>query len=379
MTTPIRRRVSVDTEIKDKVASVDVLNRLALVHPVNAMPDNKRFILLTNDNYRENLKAEGLETPLKFFQTHFSQEGGSPADAYIIFQQVNEAGGEKVSDAVDRAIELGAQSYMYAYSETYSAKEEEQAKILAAQKELAQYVEAHEQKIQCILLTHDPDALGTETEEVTVNDIGSLCRGLNLNRTTVIYHPTGIHKGWDYTGERPDAAITGRMLYKDAGAEQWDYKELTGVHDSNLEAGEQEILISKGYNFVETFTGTTFTHLFRGRTCTDREIRIQWGADWFDNNLQASIMNFMFNNTAGLAAFDYPTFAAVEAIIREWGDRAMNRRIILDFEVTLPDPMSFTAAERKSGKAVINNAYFATLNSAIDGWVVRGKWTIGGI
>jgi hypothetical protein len=195
----------------------------------------------------------------------------------------------------------------------------------------------------------------------------------------VIYHPTGTVNGIVLTNQRPDAAIAGRMLSTDEGADQWDWKALSLVADSGLTASQQAALRTKGYNFVEQIKNTTFIHVFPGRLCTDREIRIQWGADWFDVNVQASLANYAFRTP--LMAFDQDTFADVEGILYNWGARAEARRIIKpgSFVVTLPDPDTVPASVRASGIANFNNVYDAELNSAIDQWRLQGTWKIGGV
>jgi len=119
--------------------------------------------------------------------------------------------------------------------------------------------------------------------------------------------------------------------------------------------------------------------VFPGRLCTDREIRIQWGADWHDANVQASLANYAFRTP--LMAFDQDTFADVEAILYFWGGEAEKRRIIKpgSFVVTLPDPDSVPASVRASGIANFNNVYEAELNSAIDSWRLQGSWKVGGV
>ena len=94
--------------------------------------------------------------------------------------------------------------------------------------------------------------------------------------------------------------------------------------------------------------------------------------------MQASLANYAFRTP--LMAFDDETFADVEAIIRDWLERAVARRAILeDYTVSLPDPDTIPASVRKSGQATFNDVYQATMNSAIDGWVIRGTWSIGGV
>lgn len=370
MPTPIRRRFAVDTELLDKVATVDTLNRVALI-TTNDIFSGARYSLVTPDDWKSKVSFTSFPEEYNWLDAHFGQDGGSPADAYVVYWNKAATGeaAETVGDAYEDAKRRGVSAYVLEYVGKNAASKADQLAI-------SNYVESSEQKMEAILLTNDPQAILDSGDNPT--DAGYQARTASLNRTTFIYHPAGLDAaGGSYDSQRPDAASAGKMIWRDAGAEQWDYHALSKVSDSNLTAGQQEILRAKGYNFVETFANTTFTHLFPGRTVTDREIRIQWGADWFDNNLQTSLANFAFR--AGLMAFDYETFNAVEALVRSWLDRALRRRIILEgYTVNMPDPDTFTASERASGKAVLNNIYRATLNSAIDDWTVTGQWVIGG-
>ena len=484
MTTPLRRRFQVDTELLDKVAPVDTLNRAALL-TTSAVTGGQRYLYLTPDDYTTQVNSATFPKEFAWLQAHFGQDGGAPADCYIInwnktpaaatagrltsgvldsnaqqmsnfnaitagtlniqtnttmrnltdidlsgaanlaavataisskltggtvawdgangrfvitssttgtsstvtlgtetplsglMKLASSAGGystpglastaETMEEAIDDAISLGVNWYVIEFIG-------DTAGDIADQLALAQVNESFENKTQCILKTSDPNAILANA----TSDIGYQARAISLERTSVIYHPAGTNVVPNMTLQRPDAAIAGKLLWTDAGARQWDYQALTLVSDSALTDAQQVILRNKGYNFIETFTNTTFTHMYPGRTCTDREIRVQWGADWFDNNLQASLASFAFRTP--LMAFDEETFTAVESLIREWLERAVDRRVILDdYTVALPDPDSIPAAVRKSGIATFNDVYQATINSAIDGWTIRGNWSIGGI
>lgn len=368
MTTPIRRRFSVNTELLDKVATVDTLNRVALI-TTNDIFSGARYSLVTPDDWKEQVNFTSFPEEYNWLTAHFGQDGGAPADAFVVYW--NKAGtgdaAETVAQALDDAIAKGASWYVLQYIG-------KAASAITDQVAIANYVQSSEQKMQVMFLTVDATALN----DAGATDLGYRLRTTSMERSGVIWHPTGNDvAGNSYDTQRPDAAIGGEMIWRDAGADQWDYHALTLVSDSNLTAGQQAVLRAKGYNFIETFTNTTFTHMYKGRLVTDREIRIQWGADWFDNNLQVSLANFAFR--AGLMAFDYETFNAVEALVRSWLERARVRRIILeDYTVTMPDPDSFTASQRASGTATLNNIYRATLNSAIDDWTITGQWVIGG-
>ena len=276
--------------------------------------------------------------------------------------------GEAFPDAMSDFYAHGGNAYLYEFIGSDAAAIPDQLTIAA-------WVQSTpENKCQALFLTTDPNA----KSNTATSDLGYQLRNTGMERSSVIHHPTGTVAGVNLTGQRPDAAVAGRILWTDAGAQQWDYKQLTTLSDSGFTPTEQGNLRAKGYNFIETFANTTFTHMYPGRTVTDREIRIQWGADWMDNNLQASLANYAFRTP--LMAFDEETFTDVEALIREWLERAVDRRVILDdYTVSLPDPDSIPASVRKSGIATFNDVYQATLNSAIDGWVVRGTWSIGGI
>lgn len=276
--------------------------------------------------------------------------------------------GEAFPDAMSDFYARGGNAYLYEFVGS-------DASAIPDQLTIAAWVQSTpENKCQALFLTTDPNA----KSNTATSDLGYQLRNTGMERSSVIHHPTGTVAGVNLTGQRPDAAVAGRVLWTDAGAQQWDYKQLTTLSDSGFTPTEHGNLRAKGYNFIETFTNTTFTHMYPGRTVTDREIRIQWGADWFDNNLQASLANYAFRTP--LMAFDEETFTDVEALIREWLERAVDRRIILDdYTVSLPDPDSIPASVRKSGIATFNDVYQATLNSAIDGWTIRGTWSIGGI
>lgn len=276
--------------------------------------------------------------------------------------------GEAFPDAMSDFYARGGNAYLYEFIGSDAAAIPDQLTIAA-------WVQSTpENKCQALFLTTDPNA----KSNTATSDLGYQLRNTGMERSSVIHHPTGTVAGVNMTGQRPDAAMAGRIMWTDAGAQQWDYKQLTTLSDSGFTPTEQGNLRAKGYNYIETFTNTTFTHMYPGRTVTDREIRIQWAADWMDNNMQASLANYAFRTP--LMAFDDETFADVEAIIRNWLDRAVARRAILDdYTVSLPDPDSIPASIRKSGQATFNDVYKATMNSAIDGWVIRGTWSIGGV
>jgi hypothetical protein len=84
MPTPIRRRFAVDTLLQDKVATVDVLNRAGFI-TTNDLFSGERYRILTPDSYADEVNAVTHPVEFKWLQTHFSQEGGAPADVAVIY------------------------------------------------------------------------------------------------------------------------------------------------------------------------------------------------------------------------------------------------------------------------------------------------------
>lgn len=363
MPTPIRRRFQVDTLILDQVAQTPATQVTALLSDDPTLLGADRWRLLGADEWTDVI-TDTASVEYKWAQAFFGQ-ALKPASAVFITR--DKAGAETVEAALDDAVAQGVAFYLLNYVGNAAAD-------ISDQNDIATYIESFEEKVQFHALTNDPNA----KDAGQTTDIGYQVRNQNLHRTGTIFHPTGTVNGVDLTDQRPDAAIAGRMITTDEGAEQWDYKALSLVSDTALTVSEQTALRDKGYNFVETFKNTTFTHLFPGRLSTDREIRVQWGADWFDNNVMTSLANYAFRTP--LMAFDVDTFTDAEGIIRDWSDRAVGRRIIKDnYTVELPDPDTVSAAVRASGIATFNNVYDAELNSAIDSWKIQGTWKVGGV
>lgn len=367
MPTPIRRRFSVQTVLKDKAANGQTLDQVMLVS-VTALPSTNRYEYVSLDDWSETLTPA---TPEYEFASAFFGQELKPEKLLLVYW--NETGlVETIEEALDDAIAMGASWYFQTFIGMQAADS-------AAQLDLANYGESFEDRVQTFVTTQDVEALNP----VGITDIGYLARSTTQNRCTVISAPASVTLVGgvvDLSKQRPDAAILGRMSTTEEGSAQWDYQALSAVSDSNYSASQQDALTAKGYNFVETFKNTAFTHLFRGRTCTDREIRIQWGADWHDVSVETGLANYAFQND--LMAFDDDTFADVEGILYYWKSLVLERRIIVDTTerpatIQLPDPDTIDATTRASGIANFADVYQYYLNSAIDEWKLTGNWRLG--
>lgn len=367
MATPIQRRFSVTTLIRDKIAGIQNLNSPALIVST-PLPAGVRYISVDSFDWDE-VFTNPASVEYQWLQTAYGQEL-VPRNALIIHW---DTAAETVETALNDAVTLGAQWYFTCYEEVGST-----APTITNQTDISDWVESHEKRKQCILVTQDSNAYSTGA----TTDIGALQRATTKNRTSVIYHPVAVALVGgvqSLADERPDAAILGRLCATPEGQSQWSYNSLSFVSDSGLSSQQQNDLKTKGYNFIETFDNTVFTHMYNGTTITDREIRIQWGADWHDVNVESAIATFAFEYD--LMAYDIETFTSIEGILREWMGRALGRRIIVNTKlrpakINLPDPDTLPAVVRASGVANFSNVYDYGLNTAITDWVLTGNWRI---
>lgn len=369
MPTPIQRRFSVQTIIRDKIVQGTNLKDSALI-VTTALPNGGRWQSVDSFDWQD-VFTNTASVEYKWLQAFFGQEL-KPKKAVLIHW--DKAGlTETVEDALNDAVTLGAEWYWTCYEGVDNS-----APTITEQTDISDWVESFNERKQCILMTQDVNAYNTGTSA----DIGKIQRDKTINRTTVIFHPASVAivgGTRDTSEERPDAALLGRLTPTAEGEAQWDYNALSFITDSGLSSQQQSDLETKGYSFVESFKNTTFTHVYRGRTVTDREIRIQWGADWHDTNVESAIATFAFEYD--LMAFDIETFSAIEGILREWKDRAKARRIIVETKlrpatIALPDPDTVDAATRASGSANFTNVYNYALNTAVDNWTLTGNWRI---
>lgn len=370
MGTPIYRRFRNQTRLIDQTAPLPVLDVGALVTTEAVTDQTVRFISVTADEWKTTIVEATHPVTYKWCEAYFGQEVKPEKAILIFFKKEDPDKDATIKVALDDAVGKRAQFYFVSYSGNALAD-------IADQEALAQWVQAYEAKVQGMILTNDP--LNYDLTNNT--SIRAKCKAAGLSRTSVLFHPTGTVNGIDLTKQRPDGAIVGRMMptipTSQGVFEQWDWKTLAFVSDSGLTSAQQDALHENGGNFIENITNSDFTGMFKGRTCTNREIRMQWGADWFDVNVMASLMNYA--TRAGLMAYDDDTYAGIETIYREWLDRATNRRLINSYTLTMPDPYKVPASVRTTGKLSITDLYLGEMNNAIDEIDNTGTWQVGGV
>jgi len=364
MPTRISERVSVQTIIRDKVAQGQSTKRVAL-YLLGATPSGLPTELITA--YDWDTILDTTDDEYYFAQAFFGQEL-KPLDLLLIGNTDATTASNVPLDLTNA--ELIADFYFVCYMGTGQLDQEFQV-------EISKWVNAAGSRKIAVIQS------SSELEITTDNaGVGFVLRSLGQDRTVSIFHPTSVDLNgtiFDTSTQRADAAILGRLAPTDEGTSQWDYNSLRFVSDSNLSATQQSILTAKGVQWIETFKNEVLTHLYNGRTVTGREIRIQWGADWHDINVQSEILSWAFSYD--LMAFDLETFGNIEGILVRWRRRLIDKRIIVstihrDSTIIMPNPDSIDAATRASGILVLSNVYNYALNSAVDEWHLQGNFRI---
>lgn len=364
MGTPLNEHFKNQTVLQDTAAPLPVQDVGIILTTEDAVSVDDRFVVVTQADVTN---YSTYPIAYAWLQAYFSQE--IEADTAIIarYDDTQGTGDATVAAALDDAIDKGMQGYMLCYSGNATAD-------IPTQQEIAAWVQSADIDIQAVFLTNDPNswANGDDT------NIRYLLREGNFNRSTVISQPAGVVNGIDLTDVRPDGAWVGRMMptYPETQGifEQWNFKQLSGVYDCGFDAATRLFLRNNGGNYIEKIDGIAYVQGFPGQTVSGREIRVQWGADWFDANVEADYFNMA--NRVGLMAYDDDTFSQIEVILRDWSQAAEDRRLITDFSITLPDPYSIPAATKATGQLNIAGAYLGSLNKAINGISTTGTWTI---
>ena len=155
MPTPIRRRFSVQTVLKDKAAVGQTLDQVMLV-TTDALAGAVRYIDVSLDDWSETLTAATPE--YEFAQTFFGQE--LKPSSLIIIHWDKAGATESMEQALDDAISLGAVWYF----QTYIGVDDT---IISDQVSLSDYGESFEDRVQTFVMTQDVEALNL----VSITDI----------------------------------------------------------------------------------------------------------------------------------------------------------------------------------------------------------------
>jgi len=229
----------------------------------------------------------------------------------------------------------------------------------------AQWVETQNYLVDFVYTT--VDAIGS----AATTDLGYKLKALGLDRSMVIYT--------EKTLEYPDAADAGCVLPGKEGSISFAWEALKSVTDSGspdpLSSTSRAVLKTKGYSWIETIESNNI--LYPGITAGNEEKRVMLGRDWYTFTIQSRI--FVRQINVELNAFDNETMGALEKIIREVSEEAVERRIILDtpaypLTITLPDADDIPQEQRDAHEFEELEAFEAKINSAINDYKIVGIW-----
>ena len=139
-----------------------------------------------------------------------------------------------------------------------------------------------------------------------------------------------------------DAAIAGKMLPRDAGANTWDIQNLAGVIVDGRGASTATVLTGTEKGFLGGKNGNWYAPLGPvnvtsgprqgggGRLASGRYIDIQRGADWLEANLQADIAQLIVNE-GGSLGYDRLGFQKVESTIASRLDTGLDQGFLTPF------------------------------------------------
>jgi hypothetical protein len=291
-----------------------------------------------------SMGAPGSGTDIS--ETHFdASNGSSPAGVDA----------EEPGDAIDEISDLDNSWYNLQERGTDDTQKED----------LATKIEALEKLYD--LVSWNPDAKNPAVS----TDIGSVLKALGTKRTLGIYT--------EHSDQYPDSAFAGAVLPAEEGTTSFAYEALTLVTDSGLNkpltVSERIALADKGYCWIET-VGETY--LYDGITLGNEEKRIMLGRDWFVARIAEDIFADQLNSP--LNSFDNDTLAKIEGIIRNRGEQAITRKIIVNtparpFTVDLPDADDIDQVQRDTHELEQYDVFQAYLNSAINDYKIVGTWT----
>jgi len=230
---------------------------------------------------------------------------------------------------------------------------------------LAAQVETERRQLTFVDTESDASTSGVTT------DLQSRLATLNYKRSLVIYD--------EHTTNYCDAAADGRFLPAEPGTRQYGHSPLTGVLPSGTVGSEYDlsstkitVLEGKGNNYVARAGGSTFVH--RGKTADGLEKRMVMGRDWMESYMQVDIFNLDMNED--FVGFDEETLGAISGIFEKYLEEAIERKIIISYELNMPSLDDFTSAEKTSGDMVLSNVFTAIGRFEAHTFTITGSITV---
>lgn len=166
------------------------------------------------------------------------------------------------------------------------------------------------------------------------------------------------------------AALMGRLLSLDPGAETWNLKTLAGVDPVALTATHEVNLRARNANSYRTIAGLNVT--FDGKVGSGEFIDVERGLDWLTDDMTKAVFGAMAG--ANKVPYTNAGIALVEAQIRGSLKRAVARGVLADYPkpaVTVPDVADVSTVD-KAARLLPDVKFSATLAGAIHKVEING-------
>jgi hypothetical protein len=204
----------------------------------------------------------------------------------------------------------------------------------------------------------------------TTNNIASVMKGFNYDRTAVLYHPSSqgeLVPNWF------EAAWPGECLPFDPGSQTWAYKTLSGVNSYNLTTTQANNALGKNANIYNEIAGVDVTRF--GTVASGEYIDIIRGLDKLESRLQEEIFTNLVNTRK--IPFDDDGIQIIAGITQQVLIEMANDGLLVETSIVVTKPKaSAVSSTDKANRNLPDIKFTATLQGAIHTVVIEGVVTV---
>lgn len=194
-------------------------------------------------------------------------------------------------------------------------------------------------------------AQSNDTRTVTTAiGAGDLCDAGRINaytRTLMFYHRS--------PGSMAGAALLGKCLSFDPGAETWAFKTLAGVPTFAMSGTHRANIVARNANSYESVAGVNIT--FNGQTGNGGYLDTRRGLDWIQDDMSKSI----FAALAGNPKIPYtdPGIAVIQSLVEGTLKRGADRGIVVESTILTKVPKAANVPSADKTSRTLNSVQFS--------------------
>lgn len=217
------------------------------------------------------------------------------------------------------------------------------SRVLAEVEALAKEIQARK-KIFFTASAADAALIGTDITSAT--DLPAYLANNKFSRTVCLWHHEAAT---DY----PEMAYIAYGAPYDAGSISWGNALLTGVDYSRqpanlrpLNTSQKAALESRNCNYIDYEGGQNVVR--HGKVASGEWIDIIRGVDWLESELRGDLRDLLINQKGGKITYDDTGITRVKQVIETALQRAVNRRFLESFTVTVPRALDVSVADKRA-------------------------------